>query len=276
MSRACLLLSKLAVAEHFYQPSPTYLRDVQTDVTEDWRHKITIWFDHVGAAFHMESETLSVAVNFLDRYLSAVACTADTFELASLSAMLLASKMQETQPLRLSDVARLSCRKIDAKDVNLMELDMLRVLKWRLHPPTYHTFLNLLLELFDVDATNVAERAFQFAEHTRFHVDFVQYPPSLISVASILCALKSLDYDSAVVHRWLSVVRRCHLGYAMMPDAQRLFYECGAKLLRLDNGGRVDSCDAEVENATRHTPEHTDDRKQAGSPTDVAEIEAFL
>lgn len=268
------LLQKLAAAEQYYQPSPTYLKDVQTDVTEDWRHKITIWFDHVGAAFHMDSETLSVAVNFLDRYLSVVACTADTFELASLSAMLLASKMQESQPLRMSDVARLSCRQIDVQDVNLMELDMLRVLKWRLHPPTYHTFLNLLFQLFESEMDGVEEKAFQFAEHTRFHVEFVQYPPSLISVASILCALKCLDCDAAVVHRWLGAVSRCQLGYTMLPDAQRLFYECGTKLLRLD---KTDSCDAEVENATRHTPsDHSDDRKQAGSPTDVTEIDAFL
>ncbi|KAJ8613495.1 hypothetical protein CTAYLR_002167 [Chrysophaeum taylorii] len=285
---AMVRLSRLSETEVLYQPLPTYITEVQADgMTEGWRHKITVWFDQLAESFKMSTETLSVATNYLDRYLSCETCGSLKFQLASVASIFLASKVEEARPFKTADFVTLSDGIFSAADLRLMELELLCTLKWHLHPPTFHTFLNLLLVLLEhdkVDTDLVGERAFRYAEHTRLHADFIKYPPSMIAVASIICALKELDVKADVVTQWMHRVQDCRLSYTTRPDAARTVTECGLKLIQLDGHSSAllnasIACDAEVEHATSSgaldTAKETseEERKQAGTPTDVMEIE---
>jgi len=287
VSGAMVRLSKLSETEALYQPRPTYITDVQTDgMTKAWRHKITVWFDQLAESFKMSTETLSIAINYLDRYLSCESCGSLKFQLASVASIFLASKVEEARPFKTVDFVTLSDGVFSAADLRLMELELLCTLKWHLHPPTFHTFINLLLVLFekDVDSELVGEQAFRFAERTRLDAGFIKYPPSMIAVASIICALKKLDVSQAVVTKWMQRVYECNLSYTRQPDAARAVTECGVKLIQLDGqqAALLNSsmaCDAEVEHATSASKTAVTDgateeeRKQAGSPTDVMDIE---
>jgi len=299
---AMVRLSKLAETEELYMPRPDYIRDVQRDgMTEKWRHKITVWFDQLAESFKMSTETLSVAANYLDRYLSVESCGSLKFQLASVASIFLASKVEEARPFKTADFVTLSDGIFTAADLRLMELELLCTLKWHLHPPTFHTFLNLLLVLFRdgaVDVETVADRALRYAETTRVHAAFVKYPPSLVAVASIICALKELGAAPEVVAAWMHRVTACNLSYARKADAALTVTECGLKLIELDGGlvggapvlalappATPEACDAEVEHATASSVASTDggpggsagsdeaSRQQAGTPTDVMDIE---
>ena len=190
-------------------------------------------------------------------------------------------------PFFKADFVTLSDGIFSAADLRLMELELLCTLKWHLNPPTFHTFINLLTVLFDegdIDLELLASRSLRFAESTRLHVDFIKYPPSMIAVASIICALKQLDVRADVVTKWMHLVNQCHLTYAQRPDATKQVTECGRKLIDLValSGGGLDSsmsCDAEVESANDGSKNSNqkgldpDRRKQAGTPTDVMDIE---
>mmetsp|Transcript_13985 Transcript_13985/g.45643 ORF Transcript_13985/g.45643 Transcript_13985/m.45643 type:complete len:342 (+) Transcript_13985:126-1151(+) len=291
---AMIRLSKLSETEELYQPRATYISDVQVDgMTEGWRHKITVWFDQLAESFKMSTETLSVAANYLDRYLSAESCGSLKFQLASVASIFLASKVEEARPFKTADFVTLSDEIFSAADLRLMELELLCTLKWHLHPPTFHTFVNLLVLLFDkrqVDFEAVCVNALRFAESTRLHADFIKYPPSMIAVASVMCALKQLQVHPDVVTTWMHLVNQCHLSYASRPDATRHVTECGLKLIQLEGAADLvhaqdSAVDAEVEHATssvsndennQDQPPDEDDpaeRKQAGTPTDVMDIE---
>lgn len=276
---------RLLLLQAAYQPKASYLSDVQVDsMTEFWRRKITFWFEQIGGSFGLHSETLSTAVNLLDRYLSVESVDSRRFQLASLGALFIAVKTQETQPIKMADLVSLSSDAFTAADLASIELDIMTRLKWKLHPPTFHTFVNLLLVLLEdsVDVAGVEAYALHFAEPTRLHAEFIKYPPSLIAVSSILCALKSLAAENTV-HKWLSRVQSCRLSYASLPDASALVFECGTKLIDLDRERmallNVAACDAEVESATsRSTPvvEMSEaGREQSSTPTDVTEIDAI-
>lgn len=252
-------------------------------MTVYWRRKITFWFEQIGGSFRLHSETLSVAVNLLDRYLSVESVTSRRFQLASLGALFIAVKTQETQPIKMADLISLSSDAFTVSDLASIELDMVTRLKWKLHPPTFHTFVNLLLVLLDdsIDVAGVEAYALHFAEPTRLHAEFIKYPPSLIAVSSIMCALKTLAAESTV-HKWLGRVQSCRLSYASLPDASALVFECGTKLIDLDRERmallNVAACDAEVENATSRTPvvEMSEAaREQSSTPTDITEIDTI-
>lgn len=189
----------------------------------------------------------------------------------------------------------LSDGRFSLADLKSMELDLLVVLRWHLHPPTFHAFIALLLEFLDasLDRGLVEDYAFRLAEQTRKHYDFVKYPPSMIAVASILCALKLLQVEAHCVTQFMRRVHECNFRYTHRADAAAVVTECGLKLIQL-NGRHASllcssvACDAEVESATAASEDvaamdvrgaaaskavSDKERKQAGTPTDVMDID---
>ncbi|KAH8075017.1 hypothetical protein JL721_1001 [Aureococcus anophagefferens] len=273
-------LRALASSEALYAPRSDYIDAVQRDgMSEAWRTKIMAWFGQLGDSFKLKRETLSSATNYLDR-------------LASIASIFLASKIEETRPFRTSDFVTLSDGLFSASDLRLMELELLCTLKWHLNPPTVHASIHNLLVLFGgrADARGVGTRALRYADLVRGDVAFLQYPPSMIAVASVICALKQMGAG-----------RRA-----------RLITECGLKLIALDGDGPLgggaddaawpddrsacdgdgDGVDGEVERATSggaplvaasasddEGDEGTDasdmDRTSPNNVMDVDQIEAF-
>lgn len=177
-------------------------------------------------------------------------------------------------------------------DLRLIELELLVTLKWLLNPPTVHASIHLLLVLFEgaIDVASVGRRALRYADLVRSDLEFLRYPPSMIAVASVICALKQKGVEMHVVSDWMRRVHDCHLPYTDRPDAARSITDCGLRLIALDGGELALSrtCDAEVEHATANhssaisTTDEDDDSEDADmdrtSPNnvmDVDQIEAY-
>ena len=118
-------------------------------MSPQWRPKIMAWFDQLGDSFQLKAETLAMATNYLDRYLSRRSCGNVSFQLASIASIFLASKIEETRPFRTSDFVTLSDGLFTASDLRLMELELLCTLKWHLNPPTVHAAAHLLAGLLE-------------------------------------------------------------------------------------------------------------------------------
>ncbi|KAH8079575.1 hypothetical protein JL720_9322 [Aureococcus anophagefferens] len=162
------------------------------------------------------------------------------------------------------------------------------------------------------EARGVGTRALRYADLVRGDVAFLQYPPSMIAVASVICALKQMGAAVGLVSDWMVRVHDCHLPYTDRPDAAQLITECGLKLIALDGDGPLgggaddaawpddrsacdgdgDGVDGEVERATSggaplvaahasddEGDEGTDasdmDRTSPNNVMDVDQIEAF-
>ena len=94
----------LALSEPTYAARPDYIEAVQKHgMVVDWRLKIVAWFDQLGDAFDMKPETIAMATNYLDRYLSRRSCGGVNLQLAATASIFLASKVEEQRPFRTSD-----------------------------------------------------------------------------------------------------------------------------------------------------------------------------
>lgn len=229
-------LQTLTMTEALYEAQPDYMGKVQLDgMCDTWREKIVTWFQQLGESFRLSQVTLSVAVNYLDRFLSVKSVDSVNFQLASITAIFVASKVEEPRPFRTSEFVRLSDGIFSASDIRLMELELLCTLNWHLNPPTAIEFVNLFLVFIENESLEhkVHDTAIHFAKLSRTSTNFLMYPPSMIAVASVICALKHLDVPMAEVEQWMRRVQACKLSYTDRDDAAQAITECGLKFIAL-------------------------------------------
>ena len=116
---------------------------------------------------------------------------------------------------------------------------------------------------------------------------FLEYPPSMVAVATVICALKATDAPIDVVQAWMARVEQVRLPYADAPDASARVMKCGLRILELNGLGDelrdVDACaaDAEVEAAMQSefteasdASSSLDDLSDRNSPSSVMEIDS--
>ena len=275
----------LALSEPTYAARPDYIEAVQKHgMVVDWRLKIVAWFDQLGDAFDMKPETIAMATNYLDRYLSRRSCGGVNLQLAATASIFLASKVEEQRPFRTSDLVTLSGGLLQAADIRLMELELVSTLRWYLNPPTIHASIHQLLALLGAaseldagDAAEVEDAAVAYADRSRSDMAFLAFPPSMIAVAAVLCALRARRADPARTEAFLAVVKAADLPYASAPRAAERIRACGVLLLGLDEDVvALDDEDLEVEAYADQTHPLLDsdseedlEENHAPSPTDV-------
>ena len=108
----------------------------------DWCYKVV---DRCG----FRRETVAFAISYLDRYVAAHSATLGKkqFQLASMTAMYIAIKVNESEAMHPRTIEQLSRGVYTEKDVERMEIDILFTLKWKCHPPTARAFIQHLCHL---------------------------------------------------------------------------------------------------------------------------------
>lgn len=170
-------------------------------VNEICREQICEWCYRVINFFKLDREIVYVAMSFLDRFLSK--CTVDrhTYKIAATTSLLLVLKVRDPRKVILSNVITdLSRGEFDCKDIEKMEMILLRTLSWRINPPTPYSFVSLFLMLnpyasrpiqeFDVDG--IEKYAVFFVEMAVFDYFLVTSKQSDIAFAAILNAMEGL------------------------------------------------------------------------------------
>lgn len=184
-----------------HAPAAGYVALQRDGMGAGWREKIQSWFDSLRAAFSLRPETLALATNYLDRYLSVRSVAAVQFQLATAAALLVASKIEEPRPFRASDLASLSEGRFLAADVAVMELDLLVELGWRVNTPTALVCVDSLAALVRIPPQSrkrAAAVARDLADASRRDYGLVGAPPSLVATACVLEALIATGARPAV------------------------------------------------------------------------------
>lgn len=73
-----------------YRPKPYYMRK-QPDITTEMRAILVDWLVEVGEEYKLRTETLYLAVNYLDRFLSCMSVLRGKLQLVGTAAILLAA-----------------------------------------------------------------------------------------------------------------------------------------------------------------------------------------
>lgn len=187
--------------EKKYMPNPDYIND-QKDLGWQQRGLLMDWLVEIHSKLHLLPETLYLAANIVDRFMTLRVVNLDKIQLVGVTALLLAAKYEEVFPPMLHHFAYLTGGNFDENDILSAEKFVLQVLDFDL---SYPNPLNFLRRISKADNYDVQSRSFgkylleiSVVEHT-----LIRYSPSMHAAASMLVARHIMgrpEWDANLVH----------------------------------------------------------------------------
>ncbi|CAN6854127.1 unnamed protein product [Brassica oleracea] len=191
------------VAELDQRPSTSYMVQVQRDIGPSMRGILIDWLVEVSEEYKLASDTLYLAVNLIDRFLSNNYIEKRRLQLLGVTCMLIASKYEEICAPRLEEFCFITDNTYTRLEVVAMETQVLNFLHFRLSVPTTKTFLRRFIQAAkasdQVLHTEMESLADYLAELTLVEYSFLRFLPSLIAASAVFLARWTLDQSK---HPW--------------------------------------------------------------------------
>ncbi|KAJ1828676.1 G2/mitotic-specific cyclin [Coemansia sp. RSA 2599] len=182
-------------------PDETYMTK-QVDLNWEMRRVLINWIVQTHYQLRMLPETLFLAVNLVDRFLSKRQVSVSKLQLVGLTGLLLASKYEEMTTPQIQDFAYLAGNCYSVEEIKNAEVFMLRVLDFDLSYPNPLTFLRRVskAEQYNMQTRTVAKYLMEIClvDHR-----LMRFTPSHIAAAGICLARRMLDagvWDSNLRH----------------------------------------------------------------------------
>ncbi|XP_015059952.1 G2/mitotic-specific cyclin C13-1-like [Solanum pennellii] len=192
------------------RPLPDYLEKVQKDVSANMRGVLVDWLVEVTDEYKLLSDTLYLAVSYIDRFLSVNAIPRKKLQLLGVSSMLIAAKYEEIKPPSVEDFAYITDNTFTTKDVINMEASVLQSLKFEMGNPTTKTFLGrftrIAQEGYENPDLQLEFLGYYLAELSLLDYNCVKFLPSLVAAAVIFLSRFSLQPKS---HPWSLALQHC-------------------------------------------------------------------
>ncbi|KAJ2329405.1 G2/mitotic-specific cyclin, partial [Coemansia sp. RSA 2681] len=134
------IIDYLREREVVTMPSSTYMGK-QKELTWEMRRVLVSWMIQTHYQLRMLPETIFLAVNIIDRFLSKRQVAVAKFQLIGVTALMLACKYEETTTPHIEDFVFLSGNSYTAKEIFNTEVFLLTVLGFDLSFPNPMTFL---------------------------------------------------------------------------------------------------------------------------------------
>eukprot|EP00095_Tigriopus_kingsejongensis_P001067 maker-scaffold631_size122145-snap-gene-0.48 protein:Tk01067 transcript:maker-scaffold631_size122145-snap-gene-0.48-mRNA-1 annotation:"ccna_patvu ame: full" len=125
--------------------------DKQVDISFVMRTILVDWLVEVGEEYKLNQETIYLAVNYIDRFLSCMAVQRAKLQLVGTACLFLASKYEEICPPDVGDFVYIADDTYSKGQVLRMEQMVMKVLRFNLAIPTSLIFVNLFATQVDSD-----------------------------------------------------------------------------------------------------------------------------
>lgn len=177
------------------RPKAGYMKK-QPDITNSMRAILVDWLVEVGEEYKLQNETLYLAVNYIDRFLSSMSVLRGKLQLVGTAAMLLASKFEEIYPPEVAEFVYITDDTYTKKQVLRMEHLVLKVLSFDLAAPTINQFLTQYFCHQSV-GKRVESLAMYLGELSLVDSDpFLKYLPSQTAAAAYILASNTVTGGS--------------------------------------------------------------------------------
>ncbi|KAJ8342580.1 hypothetical protein SKAU_G00325080 [Synaphobranchus kaupii] len=175
-----------------FRPKPGYIKK-QPDITNCMRVVLVDWLVEVGEEYKLCAETIYLAVNYMDRFLSCMSVLRGKLQLVGTAAILLAAKYEEIYPPDVDEFVYITDDTYSKKQLLRMEHLLLKVLSFDMTVPTTHLFLRHFMVTEPVCA-KTENLALYIAELSLLEVDpFLLHVPSKIAAAAYCLANYTLN-----------------------------------------------------------------------------------
>jgi len=165
-------------------------------VDAECRFKMAEWCYQVVDFCKFSRETVSIAMSYLDRYLSTeVGAPAledrKVFQLAAMTSLYTAIKIHEPEAMEPKVVASLSRGTYTEQQVIDMEMSILTAIQWRMNPPTALSFINAFFALLPEGVMSQTERDAVY-ELAKFQTELAVNEFSLVAIDASTVAFSAL------------------------------------------------------------------------------------
>ncbi|KAG5458823.1 MAG: cyclin-like protein [Olpidium bornovanus] len=172
-------------------PNPAYC-ELQKDINHRMRDVLLDWMVEVHQSFKMIPETLYLAINILDRYLSLIQVPSNTLQLAGITALFIAAKVEEIAIPEIKEFAYMADNAYSLEEIRRAERHVLQKINFRLSYPNPMNFLRRISKADDYDTLSrtVGKYLLEIAivDHR-----FMGFAPSLIAAGAMYLARHILN-----------------------------------------------------------------------------------
>ncbi|KAF9157135.1 G2/mitotic-specific cyclin [Actinomortierella ambigua] len=182
-------------------PEPTYM-DSQPELAWKMRGVLLDWLAEVHHKFRMLPETLFLAVNIMDRFMSLREVSLVKYQLVGITALFIAAKYEEVMAPSIQNYVYMSDGGYSAQEIRDAERYVLQTLGFSVAFPNP---MNFLRRVSKADNYNLHSRtiAKYLLELPLLDYHLMQYPPSMIAASAMCLARRMLgayDWDSTMAH----------------------------------------------------------------------------
>ncbi|OTA99645.1 hypothetical protein M426DRAFT_67376 [Hypoxylon sp. CI-4A] len=163
-------------------PSPNYM-DIQKDLQWSMRAVLVDWVIQVHGRFGLLPETLFLAINYIDRFLSVKVVSVGKLQLVGATALLLAAKFEEINCPAVDEIVWVVDQGYSKADIIKAERYMLTILEFALGWPGPMSFMRRISKADDYDS-EIRTVAKYFLEVTLMDERFVACPPSFLAAGA--------------------------------------------------------------------------------------------
>jgi cyclin A len=170
-----------------FMAKPRYMRK-QRDINHSMRSILVDWLVEVSQEYRLDSQTLFMAVSYIDRFLSEMSVQRGKLQLVGVTAMLLASKYEEIYPPAVDEFVYITDNTYSRDQILKMEHLILKVLKFDMGGVTAFSFYQRYIKLTNAD-DNVKFLAMYLMELTLQDGErFLKHSPSVLAASALAVA----------------------------------------------------------------------------------------
>ncbi|OQE24349.1 hypothetical protein PENSTE_c007G00941 [Penicillium steckii] len=213
-------------------PNPEYIEH-QPDLEWKMRGILVDWLIEVHTRFRLLPETLFLAVNIIDRFLSAEVVALDRLQLVGVTAMFIASKYEEVLSPHVANFSHVADETFSDKEILDAERHVLATLEYNMSFPNPMNFLRRISKAdnYDIQTRTLGKYLMEISllDHR-----FMGFPQSQIAAASMYLARLILErgpWDATLAHyagyteAEIDPVFRLMIDYLHRPVSHEAFFK---------------------------------------------------
>ena len=157
----------------------------QTEITPSDRGMMVLWLCRMHYKCQLATETLHRCIGILDRVISLTNVSRNKLTLIGSAAMLIASKIEDIQPIQIEDIITIAENSFSENDLKRMEVNVINLIGFDTEFPTILFFLNIFLRL-NGQTLQIMLFARYVAEICMTSAEFMNVKPSAIAATALM------------------------------------------------------------------------------------------
>ena len=176
------------------------LIDQQPELRWHMRSYLVDFLVEIHLQHRLRPETLYLALNIVDRYISKRIVFKKHYQLVGCAALWIAAKFEDAKDRvpTLPELVEMCCNAYDEKAFVQMERHVLQTIQWAVGHPSAEAWLRLACVTGSLEDARTQHLARFLMELTLFHREFIQFYASDLSLASLLLARHMLGKSRRV------------------------------------------------------------------------------